>query len=52
MEEDENLCKVETRDGDLYLFTQWLGKERAGFVITITDGCKIWKANGSAVVCV
>ena len=46
MQVDENLCKVETKDGDLYLLTRRLGKEEDEFDITITDGSLIWEAKG------
>ena len=46
MDEDENLCKVETKDGEFYLFTKRLGKDMVAFNLHITDGSSIWKAKG------
>ncbi|XP_028399929.1 DNA repair protein XRCC4-like [Dendronephthya gigantea] len=39
MEEEENLCKVETNDGDLYLLIR---QNEIGFDLVVTDGCTIW----------
>jgi hypothetical protein len=50
MKEDESLCKVETRNGVLYLFVQWLGDELTEFDVTISDGSLIWRANGRFIV--
>ena len=47
MNEDESLCRVETKNGDFYLLSRWLGgDELTEFDITITDGSLMWKANG------
>ena len=46
MDEDESLCKVETKDGDFYLFTRRLSKDGVGFDLSITDCSSVWEAKG------
>ena len=50
MEDDEYLCKVETKDGDLYFFTKWFGENYAEFDLILADGRLTWKGKGSTVV--
>lgn len=46
MEEEENLCKVETNDGDLYLQIRQKF-DQTEFDLVVTDGCSIWNTTGT-----
>ena len=44
--EEGALGKVETKDGDFYLFLRQLGEKENGFELNVTDCCSTWASKG------